>query len=329
MCGYCTEIIGIDNIVLQEFIGKNPLPESDEDWMTIYFLAMESTNLFGCFQKLGGISHKDLSVILFSRSIEALVKHGFDSELYQQLISHQAVQQIFQSFNSRDMYFDPRLLKEGSTLAGLLTPEFAQSNEKVESCLKDLNRLAADCGDFLSKYVKWWCLGSGLRGQEIKITRMDPNENKEESESDDDGLFRFTTEADEEQLFQFDMAPEEKELFYSIFPYLTFALATSRKYRLNYEAIFSVITSQTRGPVDIIALDLWAQRMAIVAYYDFSGIDQFIPYNPSIRSILLYYLALKRSLPKGEIRRVREAMVAQEPLDDNYLWVKDWFLENQ
>ncbi|OEU76643.1 MAG: hypothetical protein BA869_04880 [Desulfuromonadales bacterium C00003107] len=82
MCGYCIEINGIDHVVRRELAGEEVFPENDEDWMTRSFLAMESGHLFECFEKVGVLEGRDLAdKFLFCRIIEALVEHGFNSEI--------------------------------------------------------------------------------------------------------------------------------------------------------------------------------------------------------------------------------------------------------
>ncbi|OEU76647.1 MAG: hypothetical protein BA869_04900 [Desulfuromonadales bacterium C00003107] len=212
----------------------------------------------------------------------------------------------------------------------MLTPEILQNNKKAQACFGDLNRLVADCGDLLRRYVEWWCLGNELKGQETKVTWGAPDSDEDGPDSEEEAFFQLNMEEDEEDLFLFATEPEEKELFLSILPYLIFALAVSRKCGANYETVFSIVAHQPRGPIDLYAPDLWIQRRAVLACYGLAGIDPFVPYNPSIRSILLYFLALAlvRALPETEIRRVAETMVVDEPPDDNFHWVRDWLQSN-
>jgi hypothetical protein len=228
-----------------------------------------------CFDDINGHSQA-----ILCRTIEYLLKNGYDSDESQELLEMKSVQIAIEK-ECKDKLHANNQIKD-SILRPVFHPLYDEktylSKESWNHFIFNKKDLQCSCQSILQFFNDWWLQGKDLKTKDpdeyfVKYGILDPL-NKRHGESH--ALFKL--------------------LYRCFFFSLLFLEKSDKNNILRYQ----LIKNDPFFTPDFEAFDLWLQRKAIVEQIEKNGIDNIIAHLSDIRPQLIYYAALKLNLTKKD-----------------------------
>lgn len=273
MCGYCTE-----QLALNALHKNSPCPTPDDlprlNW-TLYL--QEVRDFPKALRHLATevATAPPVASAIMCRAIEILVAHGFESEVYQDVLEQpQFVSAIHvgckEGMAAQLNDFDTNLkashfawLAETSTY---LLPDYFERRNRESSSLTSAS--------LLNNYIDW-----RLDGEQAHHQKLDQM-------PDSAGVMDAVQ----------DVAETEQSLLNSWLPALWFSLLRISCLPAGEPILFALITRNPSGTPDFYGFDLWLQRRAALVYYDQKGANPFLVAFQSIREELFQFLGAARNI---------------------------------
>ena len=281
MCGFCTEYQAI--YALHDGGNFRAPTESRQNYLDLYL--QEVSDISSALRKFSveTVTKPWVASTILYRAIDLLITHGFDSEIYQDLLkqpkfidaipvaceawAEAARSDVDIRFNSEEFTW----LSDQDTY--LVRGSFEQHvNESSDHT----------CTSLLNDYIDWWLEGGSVAHQDLRQ------------------IFKDTGMLDPID----DIPRSERHLLKSRFITLWFAMLRTSRQSVSTEIIWKIITRGPSGVPDFDGLELWLQRRAALACYDKFGLAPFLSESQSIRAELFQYLVAARVIRNEEKNEV-------------------------
>jgi hypothetical protein len=307
MCGYCAEGIPIE-LAKALTAGVEWSTELGEYKRFTLAYLQESPDVFPALvhveDELHGIVHKlhteGVEVLVereltnlrvaFCRILETLVRYGFQSPEYQELINLPVAMRILETCSLLAPTFNEQVLRSASLLKNLFCGEFFIDEAVCDRVLSH-PELMAECEIVLNSYAEWWHISRTYQ--------------------------RFI----EQPGWRTDIEDLYKVVVCVFFSYLII-----EKIYPEHQSIARIVERRPKGAgATWEGLDFWLQRRAALTFYKVASIDYFWPFIRGPRPPLTYYLLVKGKLDAEAKQRLRETI----PQLSYYNPDRDWPLMNR
>lgn len=219
----------------------------------------------------------------FCRLHDHYFAHGFDVELFNTLqdkFGHTAIQAYLTRRQACSSVFKVELSD-----INLLSDEACWNR-----FIADKERILKNALDMLNFYHDWWLLGIG----------KEKSEPKEQIEK-----FGILDHIDNTTLAEWNK-------FDTLYPAISFALSYVIIHHSDLEIIQKIALTNLEDAPDTWGKDLWLQRRAMIACVKRNGLSFIVDNLDQIRYELIYYVLLKIDAQSGELKKLKEAILAED-----------------
>lgn len=303
MCGYCTEIFA--RTACLPYHQDSP-SEAEPNWLDVHL--QEVRNLPDTLTQLTtkSVTKPHIAFTVMCRALEILVKSGFESAIYQELLRHPMFSVAI--LTACSVYQELAAVNVETRLnPNEISWIFEKDIYLVPGSLRQYNDKVSEqaCIELLNEYIAWWLEGGNIPHQDLNQRMedfgiMDPIE---------------------------DIPASERHLLTIRFPALLYALTRASATSDGEPVLWTIITRNPSGVPDFDGLDLWLQRRATQLHFDRHGLAPFLrclkEINCPIRVTLFEILAGSRHLSAEDKTLLLAALEGWE--NENGAPASEWY----
>jgi hypothetical protein len=260
--------------------------------------------------------HNEL--VVFCRIIETLVKYGFNSEAYCQLISNPFALKAVENQAKRQPSFDERFFSPDSTLKKLFNRDMFLVKELWEEITLNNPFLLEDCISLLNSYIDWWQVESTGNSKDDKrsygvfleiypyvffsLMIVSTDRNNDRLGTVKNGTFNINTPIN--PFSRCDLPQFDASVFRS-------SGCVKPPNCLQCRILSRLINMNCEPPLPD-GMELWLQRKASLILFDWLRLTAFLPYqqpNTWHRPVLIYYLLVNNKLNEEEKVTLQEEII--------------------
>lgn len=299
MCGYCTE----SNALWDLENNASALDLTHLLSSVMYLQEIDCLNeLLERFNQ-EDLTKRAVTRPVVCRAIEVLIVQGFESAAYQALVQQPqfqlAIAAACEKVAADQAVSDMNPHFQTEKLAWLLEKD----TYFVPGCFaRHHAETARHMGHgILRSYADWWLEGGSVLKENFDQTM------KEEVP----GPRQVITWA-------------ERGLLENRFPAIWYSLHCLSQSEEDKNLLWRIIQTPLSDTPYFDAFDLWLERRAALAYFDWYGIDPFLDAWPTVRTRLIQYLAAKRVFKKEDRNRVIAKLTGHDDFIDEDFPPSDW-----